>query len=705
MKLSGTLRLIFATLCINRCRSNNLQAFANAFINCTVDFIQESDNFRFEETYINPFVSNYSPLVIDTLHKSRRLNRDRILNTSIPLERTVSGLYRKFGLCTLFLVNIDFILEYTGNNVLFKQNGISNVLEIIVLSKEDPQFLSFVQIKTPPLTSFTPMTPFGPISIAQTFRSISFTSILIFIRTDMEVFLMCMSCTSSVSHQLISLDYGQSSANVNNPLKLRKMWNHLHRNLAQAPVYVPGFGEPILQFFCKKPFNLQTPENVCSALAIGSVYNFTTGVTSHQRKGYPMAQFAQGSPAGTKFVENFFFRRPSFQRIIWIPFACSYNPYVFVTFFSYDHMSVEILLKPLDVWTWLSYCSFLILTVLSLGTLKRNSQNSLSKRLRDAFMWTVSVMLEQSEEANTSRGKTPDYGYGVILASVVSIGCILISFSIGLAYKSALFSCLTAKLPPPVPKNTRELVASGITYGTTTRHFYNGKPYSTLKEIVLPDQFDQLDPSKNVFHHRFERKLVFFNGSDIDLVLKIANGSPIYFDSELKKVPQTFALLSTEKDVRSFVRLMSRYSYHKNIMNKEPSPFMTRYPWYGVQNFFSENFISALARLHESGIYDRWKANYEIYLQIQMLRKPEIRNKTENVGKEGVHFLMMQSKNGQGRDSSDASNTEQPISLGSVIVVFTSCGAILIAAVFVMFIEKGFTCLCLKNNSNQVVYF
>jgi hypothetical protein len=692
---------------ISWCSSSRLQPFANAFRNCSVDFIQQSDNFGFNESYINLFLNNYSPLIFDSLDTSKRLNRDRILNTSIPLRKTVSGSYRKFELCTLFLVNIDFIFEYTGNNVLFKPNGMSNVLEIIVLSKEDPHFISFVQINTPPLSQFTPMTPYGPISIAQTLRSISLSSILILIRSDMQVFLMCMSCTSSVSPQLISLDYGQSSAYVNGPLSLRKMWNHVHRNLDQAPVYVPGFGEPILQFLCNKPFNLHTPENVCAALAISSAYNFTTGVTIHQRIGYPMAQFAQGSPAGTKFVQNFFFRRSSFQRIMWIPFACSYNPYVFVTFFSYEHLSVKILLEPLDIWIWLIFCGFLIFTVLCLGFLKINTEkSSLSKRILDAFVWTVSVTLEQSEESFTSYSYTytaPEFSVH-LLTSICCIGCILISFAVGLAYKTALFSCLTAKTPPEVPKNIKEILDSRLTYGTTTRHFYNGKPYSTLKEIVFPDHLDgnNTDWSYNEFIQNFDRNLFFFNGSELELVLNISNGLPIKFDTELRGVPSSFALISTAKDVRSFVRLISRYTYYKYILNKEPSPFMTRYPWYGVENFFSENFVSALAKIHESGIYDRWKVNFETYLQIAKLKTTA--NETGNFDKTDIRFLMTQSNNGQSKDSTSDTNIEKPISLNSVFVVFVSCGAILIAGVFVLLTEIGYKSLVQKFQSNQVMH-
>jgi hypothetical protein len=694
MQPAEAIRLILATMYISRCSSSSLQAFANAFRKCTVDFIQQSDNFGFNESYINPFVNNYSPLIFESFDTSKRLNIDRILNTSITLKRTVSGLYRKFEFCTHFLVNIDFIFNFSDNNVSLKQGGIarmSTLLEILVLSKEDPHFISFVQIRTPPVSHFTPMTPYGPISIAQTLQFISFTSIFILIRSDMEAFLMCMSCTSGVSHKLISLDYGQSSTNLNNPLNLRKMWNHLHRNLDQAHVSVPGFGEPMWQFLCKKPFNLHTPENACAALAIGSVYNFTT-VLGPQSHRYAMAQFAQGSPAGKKFVQDVFFRRPSFQRIIWIPFACSYNPYVFVTFFSYEHMSVKVLLEPLDIWIWLIFCIFLIFTVLCLGLLKSNTgKTTLPRRILDALVWTVSVTLEQSEESFSVTSYThtgPEFGF-YLLTSICCTGCILISFVVGLAYKTALFSCLTAKIPPQVPKNVKELFDSGLTFGTTTRHFYNGKPYSTLKEIVFPDHLggNNTDWSYKEFIQNFDRNLVFFNGSDIGLVLNISNGLPIQFGTELRRVPPSFTLISTAKDVRSFVRLTSRYTNYKHILNNEPSPFMTRYPWYGVLNFFSENFVTALARIHESGVYDRWKTNYETYLQMAMLRRSETLNKTGNLEKIDIRFLITQSNKGQSKDSTTENNIEKPISFGSIVIVFLSCGATLITGIFVLLTE------------------
>jgi hypothetical protein len=466
-----------------------------------------------------------------------------------------------------------------------------------------------------------------------------------------------------------------------------------------------------LQQLCNKPFNLRTPEDMCVGVAIASLYNFTTilGPQSHR---YVMAELRKGNVAGAKFVQQRFFQRLSIHRYIWIPFACSYNPYVFVTFFTYEHMSVEILLEPLDVWIWLSYCSFLIFTVLCIGMLKGNTggNRNLLRRASDAFMWTISVTLEQSDESiNTKSGETPTqcHGWGFILLTYISCtGCVLTAFAVGLAYKTALFSCLTAKLPPPVPKNVQELYNSGLTYGTTTRHFYNGTPYSTLKDIVIPDQFEHnaKDVSVNEFNVHFHHELVFFNETDLDLVSKIAKGSPVKFDNELRSVPTSFAVISTMQDVRSLIRLMSRYSYHKYILNKDPSPFMTRYPWYGFQNFFSENLSSALARLHESGICERWRMNYEIYEQINMTRSQKIESKAEDHQNGDIQFLMMMQANkalNRGL-SADANNNEQPISLSSVLIVFVSCGILLILGTLILFIEKFFNYLVIKIESMSI---
>jgi hypothetical protein len=719
MRLPVTaLGLVFiATLHISQSRPSDKQAFANAFTNCTVDFIQRDSSFSFDETYIAPFVNNYSPLIFDSLDTSRRLNRKRTLNASIPLEAAVSSFHKRFISCTLFLVNVDFIYDIqpstNGYTAHYSDNDIPNLLETFVLANEDPHFICFVHVNIPTWPSFMPLTPYGPMSIAQTLRYNSFTSIFMIIWSNMEVFLMCMSCNSTVSQPLISLDLGQDSAALNVPQKLRNSWNHIHKDLQGAPVNVPGFGEPIWWELCNTPFYLHTPESYCAAITISSLYNFTTNLMSQQNNGYEMAEFDQGSVGGAKFIELKFFQRHSTQRWIWVPFACSYNPYIFVTFYSFDHMSLEVLLMPLDGWIWLSYSIFLALTVLSLVMLKRNTANnaSLLRRVSDTFMWTVSVNLEQSQESanNTVSSVTSEKsGYGTkLLTSFCSTGCILTAFLIGLAYKTALFSCLTTRVPPHVPQNVKELYNSQLTYGTTTRHYYRDKPYSTLKDIVIADLYDENDKnwSYNEFIGQFERKLVFFDGAELELVLNISKGLPIHFGDELKTVPTSFVLISTARDVKSFLRLMSRYSHHKHILNTEPNPFMTRVPWYGVRNFFSENFITALARLHESGIYDRWKINYEIALQIQTLKSPEVANKIDNFDKGDIHFLMMQSNNGQRRYSSESSNSEQPISLSSVVIVFMYCGVFVITGMFVLFIERSIRNSLTSNNesSNQAM--
>jgi hypothetical protein len=633
MKLAVAIQwVLFATLYINQCRPNNIQDFADTFIDCTVDFIQVNGRYSFNEAYISPSVNNYSPLIFDSLDKSKRLNRKRILNTSIPLETAMSSLHNRFVSCTLFLVNIDFLFTIRENTVLLKQNEIQDLLKTLVLAKEDPHFICFVQVETPPFQEMSLITAYGTISLAEFFKFVSFTSVFMIIASDMEVFIMCMPCTyTDESAPVFPLDIGNASQSWDYPAQLRYDWNYIHADLNGAPVNVPGFREPLWQQVCNRPFSLHTHEATCAALAIGSLYNFTTAL-NHQSNGYQMAEFHQGSVGGAKFIENYFFQRHQTQRYMWVPFACSYNPYIFVTFYSNEHMSLEVLLKPLEVWLWSAYCSFLIFTVLCLAMLNRSNSkgnSSLLKRISDAFMWTVSVNLEQSQEPYGVNNISSS-GYGVkTLVSLCSNGCVLTAFLVGLAYKTGLFSCLTTKFPPPVSKNIQELFSSGRTYGTTTRHFYSNKPYSTLKDIVLADLFDVNagDWSHNEFISRFERNLVFLDGSDLELVLNISKGLPIHFGGELATVPESFVLISTAYDVRSFLRLMSRYSYHKHVLNNEPTPFMTRVSWYGIQNFFSENFITALAWLQESGIYDRWKINHKIHLQIERLTNAEISSK------------------------------------------------------------------------------
>jgi hypothetical protein len=433
MKPTGYIALIIVALHMCRSTSDKLLLFSQAFRKCSVYFIQLRSVFSFNESFIDPFVNNYSPISIGTFNQSKKLTTERIVNLSIPLERTVSGLHRKFLFCTLSLVNVDFMFHVSGNNVSINYNTIRHVLGILSFTKEDPTVICFVQINTPLVHNIIPRTPYGTLSIAQTLKYISFTSVFLFIRSDMEVLIMCMSCNSTVSSQLIPSDF---SAVGNYPEMLRHSWNNIHRNLHGALVSVPGFGLPILQQLCNKPFNLRTPENICVGVAIASLYNFTT-IVGPQSNRYAMAAFDKDPVAGTKFVQQRFFQRLSVHQYIWIPFACSYNPYVFVTFFTHEHMSMEVLLEPLDVWIWLSYCSFLIFTVLCIGMLKGNTGNrSLLRRASDAFMWTISVTLEQSEKSiNTKSGDTPTpYGWGVILLTYISCtGCVLTAFAVGLA--------------------------------------------------------------------------------------------------------------------------------------------------------------------------------------------------------------------------------------------------------------------------------
>jgi hypothetical protein len=243
MKPTLYIALIIVALHMPQCTSNKLLLFSQAFTKCSVYFIQLSSVFSFNETFIHPFVNNYSPISIGTFNQSKKLTTERVVNLSIPLERTVSGLHRKFLFCTLSLVNVDFMFHVRGNNVSINYSAIRLLLGILSFTKEDPSVLGFVQINTPSFHNILPRTPYGTLSIAQTLLYISFTSVFLFIRSDMEVLIMCMSCNSTVSSQLVHSDF---SAAGNYPQMLRYSWNNLHRNLHGAFVSVPGSGLPIL---------------------------------------------------------------------------------------------------------------------------------------------------------------------------------------------------------------------------------------------------------------------------------------------------------------------------------------------------------------------------------------------------------------------------------------------------------------------------
>jgi hypothetical protein len=302
------------------------------------------------------------------------------------------------------------------------------------------------------------------------------------------------------------------------------------------------------------------------------------------------------------------------RRTQWIHYACHSKEFQMVLYVNKDsNVNFLRLLQPFDLMIW----AFIILSSLLIAIILWNFGQS-------PIFWTISVLLDQPDDAETTRLWRKNTMFAFPLLAWFFVG-----FHLGNEYSGSLFSCLAALLPPKdVPRSISELVLnSTVVYATTTSHivYYIGTArHSTLKDVVLHDLISREGYSVE-FYQKFRSRLNFLNGTSQELVYNISKNYRIRVDGkdDALQVPDTFALIDTLQSELLFSTFMRKHTNYYFIKNKNPpaNPYLSHIPWMGVKNFFLRDmFIPTLATLYESGIYEIWRKQDVLFRVIQNLK-------------------------------------------------------------------------------------
>jgi len=678
---------IFATILFNfpivACNNSviNLTYFFGNLDNCVLHYITISP-FSYEDQSLKFDVDFQIPTVVDVFDKKFK---DQPPSSVYKIYRT------KFTSCLVTLLNINRIFTFGGNRIYADILTSQNVLSRLILTQENPDILCFLNWKSIiALDQFFWTNMLINPSTGLPFTLTSNFFVLNQLHGTFELQVICQVCWVPNTVKLVVFRGPTTSKSQPNTFDAIKSWKKIHSNMQRSWVAY-DYSHPFLDNSCKDRFQLNifypVNEKYCTIFVLSKLLNFSRYQSYPDQ--YPVSNINQGAVASRGFTEIHFLRR-GFTKQFWSIYGCSYNPYIFVTFFHMRHMYATTLLKPFDSTIWILSIIFLFVLPILMTWLTSNYMRSgIVRRFRNIFLWSIAALLEQSDESMTREFRLRELmgDSAAFLAASWLITC----FVLGAGYKAAFSSVLTALLPPTVPQSIRELMNTGIMYGSTTKHYYLGNPYSTLRDQVITDLWDNnaKDWSYNNFLHNFLQKCQFFNGSDMDLVSNISQNNPIRLGNSLAFMPSTFAVISIEKDVLSFTRLMMKFTNLKGILNKDLSPFITRYPWYGDRTFFSVFFNEGLGRLYESGIYNYWKSNNEIYTQLgEMKRKYKEQNQTFM----DVNYLAQLFLKHTAEGTSGLTRTEQPILLESVLAAFIAYGVILGLAIIMLVFEALFSC-------------
>ncbi|CAL8105487.1 unnamed protein product [Orchesella dallaii] len=667
-------------------KSDNVDEWiSNAFQKCTIKIVGNPGDFNIKI----PRYASRHPVTIDLYTFPQNHGPYNLTHLSLINGYSESSSNSKFpAKYTHCSVQLYFPVYYRNFQVVL--NSLQNSLKGMVLLNDNPHFVIYMFTR---LQALFPDLEFNLISL---WNGISLTALpLIALRNSIR--LVCLTCSRPFENPLGN--FLTSGKFIHTKTKLNSEVKILTRNLSRKQVFFFGIQSQNIPFgsSCSmKKVGLTTPVELCAAFALLRKYNFTLG--NPNRPYYPydlIGELWMGQIMSTAAMKNTFLDVvKTHTRNAWIPYGCLYNPYVYVAFLSKEYaIDFLSLFQPFDFTTG---CAFTVSTIALLFVTKIWIIKVIDENfsLFELIFFPIATLFEQGSKKVIASFQSTVGGYFLIST------WLFLCYIIGNEYKGFLYSGMTSSPIQPVPESMIDMVMqSDMPYFTTTKHEFNGKYYSTLKDLVLADMiYSGEDNFMKRFLVRFRHRLSLVSARESNIIYNITKGLPVHSEHGMKILNKKFAIVSTKGDTEFFVGLMKKLTDFYIIPNKKVSPFVSRVPWYAKRNNFAKLVTLGIAQLVESGVYGRWIKNFR--KQQLIGRLVEVDRKLNITG--GNYFGMVVLAESQKQGIEGAS-----IKLDGIYLVFIAVSMFLLISVFVFCTEKILNCECnaMKRRKTPVMIF
>lgn len=655
------------------------------FKNCTFQIIGPLIEFN---SRIIHYGSQH-PIIIDIYEYPfhlGRYNRTKLRSTP-QIEPTVISTFKpKFSPC---IVQIFFLQSTAHPNLMM--SSIENLINSLVLSNENPNFIIYM---------FNNIFNFNLRMLANGANTVSLTSVPLVVTANPEaVELLCLTCV----HPSENLEGNLLESHMKSRIALETRVNVLGRNLRLRTVQMytsTGFYSPGYPCSLYKG-SLATHSSACTASTLAARYNFT-----YFGRVHPMlllGSVATGVPMGKLAVQQTFVDtiKGSGVKNVWIPYGCIYKTYKYIAFLSKAHAVDSLsVFQPFDLLTAVLFLMSMaavitVLLPLSIKCTKVFPNFTVTQILSTLISYTMKSVLEQGDVNVIMACRKTQGGYFLIST------WLFLCYVLGNEYKGVMYSSMTSSPIQPVPESMVDLVMfSDMPYFTTTKHYYKGNPYSTMKDYVLADIiYTGEENFMTSFLHHFRNCLSLLYNSESDIIYNITHRLPVNSDHGPKLIRKKFAMVSTEEDSDLFVVLMQKLTDYYVIPNKKLSPFISRFPWHGKRNQFIQILTTGLSRLVQSGIYDNWNDQFHKFQLIQKLR--EVDKRENRTGTAYFSLVVMTTSSKLSTQQLDGS----PVTWNSVDLVFLGCAILMGVAVVVLMLEYVFKKLLDVETSTPVVMY
>lgn len=483
-----------------------------------------------------------------------------------------------------------------------------------------------------------------------------------------------------LGHSFVKLPPGSTPA-------LKRLWVKETRNFHYRVLF---FEADILSLIFKtgggcsmRYVHLSVSASVCTKLLLSKVYNYTV-VPNWFNFPFTANTVSNDRTMNSNGIRDTFSRNKlpvNFN--VWIPYGCEYNAYKYVLFVAKKHVTnIRAVIQPLDVTsTYVLLLSFFVFYGFLYIYAKIFKSNGIKRKI---YLFQIRSITEQSDDGFMLKQ------VGKNCSGCVAVSTwILASYILGNEYKGYMYSCMSTIPIPSVPQTITDLVLhSKIPYFTTTQHYdYSKDTYSTLKEIVLTDYLREQKPTPLTrVIRKFRDNCLLLKGSPLNVIYNITKHLGVNTDTGARSlIPAKFAVISEEDDMNIFATLIKRAMDIFIVPSKSLSQFNSPVPWYGKRNRFTQVFSMGLARLEQSGIYQRWTRHSKLHDVAQTLRNMDDKLNVSKRIRDNYYAMVLHTTS-LGQMKPEISST--PISLQSVDQLLIAVSIVALSAVIAFLVEN-----------------
>lgn len=308
-------------------------------------------------------------------------------------------------------------------------------------------------------------------------------------------------------------------------------------------------------------------------------------------------------------------------------YRLKYEPYEFVVVTDVPKplSSFNAFISPLDKATWVMVLSSCV-TITTVIRLKCVAVEDTYQALIDSvgghIFRVVSHIFNQNcgnifPKSINTRMTQPLMG-GWIFA------CFILMHNV---YNGEIFSCLTVRDTPKVPKTMEGLAVSKIRILTTAAYYLDQHSStnigSILKHDIIPDLFVNIGKNSTLSKliSILDKKTVFISIHHPHLVHYISRSLPIPFGNKTFPTAETFAIMDDPEKLAVMFKVLPELETRYVVQSRDDeTPFNVVTNCMGIQNFLFPKIYGTFVQLSESGIISRWEAMTKLKEQMYSLK-------------------------------------------------------------------------------------